>query len=110
MSLRLKRINQITNTADKRKLEEDDEEFSNLFNNMKDDRNLENKHKKCLEYYKDEDLISYKLKIEPLILHILNSNKLFLIVFIKVSCPDERSFNINLFWAISSAFLTPSVF
>ena len=52
------------------------EEFSNLFNNMKDDRNLENKHKECLEYYKDEDLISYKSKIEPLILHILNSNKL----------------------------------
>lgn len=49
-------------------------EFSNLFNNMKDDDDLENKHKKCLEYYKGEDLILYKLKIEPIINHILNTN------------------------------------
>ena len=41
---------------------------------MKDDDDLENKHKKCLEYYKGEDLILYKLKIEPIINHILNTN------------------------------------
>ena len=49
-------------------------EFRNLFNNMKDDDDLENKHKKCLEYYKVEDLILNKLKIEPITNHILNAN------------------------------------
>ena len=50
-------------------------EFDNLFGNMKEDSNLEMKHKECLEYYKGDELIKYKIRIEPLIIHILNSTK-----------------------------------
>lgn len=46
-------------------------QFDNLLNNMKKDDNLEVKHKECLEYYKGEELILYKLKIEPIINRIL---------------------------------------
>ena len=50
-------------------------EFDNLFNSMKEDLNLETKHKECLQYYKDGELTKYKIRIEPLIIHILNYTK-----------------------------------
>ena len=49
--------------------------FEDLLNNMKNDEHLELKHKECLEYYKDDELNSYKQRIEPIVIHILNTNK-----------------------------------
>lgn len=45
--------------------------LDNLIQCMKEDKDLMMKHLYCLDFYKNEDLNRYKIKIEPLIKHIL---------------------------------------